>query len=131
MKHQSIRAWSLATLAVLGAFGAAGILGAVVASWVGRWELPASGFAAALAVVITAYMTAPSKRASFACSGFVVGAITASWIFSDGSWYPESYGNLAYQKTYLPLWLTLAGGIVGLMCVFVLDRLQRRSSPNT
>jgi hypothetical protein len=130
MELQNIRAWSVAVLAALGAFLAAGVLGSIVAGWLGRWELPASGFAAALAVVLTAYMAVPSKRVISACLVFLIGAITAAWILYNRASYPESYERVAYQRTNLPLWLTLSGGVLGLSAVLAIDRLSKHASPN-
>lgn len=131
MMRQTIRDWGVAILAILGAFLVAGVLGAVVASSLSRWDLPASGFAAAFAVVLAAYIAAPSRHITCAVTALVLGASIATWAFRDGSFYPESYETVAYQPTYLPLWLTVSGGVVGLLCVLAHAHLSRRhTSPN-
>lgn len=116
MAYQSNRAWVVAVLAVTGAFLVAGVLAALIADWLGRWNLPVSGFCAAFAVVVTAYCAAPVRRLVFSGAVFVLGCLAALWWFEDGSLYPEGY-TLAYQSTYLPLWATLSGGVVGLLAV--------------
>jgi hypothetical protein len=106
--------WLLAVLAVLGAFFAAGLLGALVADALGRWYEPAGGFAAALSVVVVAYLAAPSHRLPAAMAALAIGACIA-WHFLAPSSYPESYGDKAYEPTYLPLIATCAGGLLGLL----------------
>jgi hypothetical protein len=110
--------WSLAVLAVLGAFFVAGITGSLATDTLGFWHIPGAGFLAALAVVITAYLAAPRHKTLFSCGVFVVGAI-AAWLLLEPSWYPESqrYGELAYQPTHLPVFATYIGGIIGLAIV--------------
>ena len=113
--------WSLAVLAVLGAFFVAGITGSLATDMLGFWHIPGAGFMAALAVVLTAYVAAPRRKTLFSCGAFVVGAI-AAWLLLEPSSYPESqrYGDLAYQPTHLPVVATYIGGVIGLALIGIL-----------
>lgn len=119
--------WSLAVLAVIGAFLVAGVSGALATEMLGFWHLPGAGFLAALAVVVTAYLAAPRRRTLFSCAAFLIGAI-AAWILLEPSSYPDSqrYGELAYQPTHLPVVATCIGGIIGLAIIGIL-RLRPRA----
>lgn len=117
----ALKQWTLAILAVLGAFFVAGIAGSFATDILGFWHLPGAGFFAALAVVVTTYFAAPSRKFLFSCGAFAVGAI-AAWVLLEPSSYPETsrYGGLAYQPTHLPVAATYIGGIIGLAVVGVL-----------
>ena len=119
--------WFLAFLAVAGAFFIAGVTGSIVTDLAGFWHLPGAGFAAALAVVMTTYVAAPSHKFQASCLALVVGAL-AAWFLLDSSWYPETdrYDGLAYQETHLPFIATFIGGILGLLLV-TLFRSQTRA----
>ena len=112
----ALKQWTIALLAVAGAFVIAGVTGSMIADLLGFWHLPGAGFAAALAVVATMYVAAPSYKLQLSCLALVVGGI-AAWILLEPSWFPETrrYGALAYQPTHLPLIATCSGGIVGLL----------------
>jgi hypothetical protein len=112
MSSPSLRYWLLAPLTVAGAFFAFGIAAALAADVAGLWELPVAGFVAAFAVVVSAYVAAPSHKLSFACVCFLVGAALAWWMLKDSYW-PERH-SLAYQPTLTPLWWTYLGGCIGL-----------------
>jgi hypothetical protein len=114
----ALKHWTLAVLAVLGAFFVAGIAGSFATDILGFWHLPGAGFSAALAVVITTYFAAPDRKLLFSCGAFAVGAIVA-WLLLEPSSYPETerYGALAYQPTHLPVIATYIGGIIGLAIV--------------
>jgi hypothetical protein len=114
----ALKQWILTVLAVLGAFFVAGIAGSFATDMFGFWHLPGAGFFAALAVVVTTYIAAPSHKFLVTCSAFAVGAI-AAWILLEPSSYPETerYEALAYQSTHLPVIATYIGGIVGLAVV--------------
>lgn len=117
----ALKQWTLAVLAVLGAFFIAGIAGSLATDAMGFWHLPGAGFFAALAVVVTTYFAAPSRKVLFSGGAFVVGAI-AAWALLEPSSYPETqrYGELAYQPTHLPALATYIGGIIGLAIVGIL-----------
>ena len=118
--------WSLAFFAVAGAFFIAGVAGAIVSDVAGFWYRPGAGFAAALAVVVTTYVSAPTRKFQLSCIALAVGAITA-WLILEPSWYPDSerYHPLAYQPTHLPFIATFAGGVLGLLLVAVLRSRTR------
>ena len=116
-----MKEWSLASLAIFGAFFIAGLTGSFITDYLGLWHLPGAGFAAALAVVLTTYFASPSHKFRSSCIALLVGAVVA-WIFIEPSWYPDTrrYGDLAYQPTHLPFVATLTGGILGLLVAFLL-----------
>ncbi len=118
--------WVLAFFAVAGAFFIAGITGSIITDLAGYWHLPGAGFAAALAVVVTTYIAAPSRKFQAACLALVVGAFTA-WFLLDSSWYPETdrYDGLAYQSTRLPFIATFSGGVFGLLLVALIRSRAR------
>src|SRR5258705_518331 len=67
-----LKQWTLAMLAVLGAFFVAGISGSIATDALGFWHLPGAGFLAALAAVVTTYFAAPSQKILFSGGVFVV-----------------------------------------------------------
>ena len=118
--------WFLAFLAVAGAFLIAGVTGSIVTDLAGLWHLPGAGFSAALAVVVTTYVAAPSRKFQASCLALVVGAL-AAWFLLDSSWYPDTdrYDGLAYQTTHLPFIATFSGGLLGLLFVALLRARPR------
>lgn len=119
--------WTLALLAVLGGFIVAGTLGSIATDLAGFWHLPGAGFSAAFAVVVVAYIAAPSHKLLCATVALLLGAIAARLVL-EPSWYPESYGERgAYQPTHLPIIATYAGGLLGLIVAAV---LRRWAGPN-
>ena len=127
MKQASLLAWSRAALAVLGAFLAAGFTGAIAADAMGLWAEPVAGACAAFAVVLSAYLFAPTGRLAAAFAALVLGAIAAWRIVGDAS-FPESYGAQAYQPTELPLLCTIGAGVLALGCATLLSRRVRLRS---
>lgn len=117
--------WAVTLLAVVGAFFAGGIAGAMAAELLGLWDLPCAGFAAALGVVGVAYLAAPTRKFQFAALCLVLGAAFA-WHLIGEEWYPEHYDGLAYRSTLLPFASTLVGGILALIAVAGAE-LHRRS----
>jgi hypothetical protein len=119
--------WTLAILAVLGGFTLAGTLGSFATDLAGFWHLPGAGFSAAFAVVVVAYLAAPSHKLLSATVALFLGAI-AAWLVLEPSWYPESYGDRgAYEPTHLPIIVTYAGGVLGLI---VAAAIRRWAGPN-
>ena len=116
-----MKAWSLAVLAIFGAFFIAGLAGSFITDYFGLWHLPGAGLSAAFAVVVTAYVASPSHKLRSSFVALLVGAFVA-WVFIEPYWYPETanYGDLAYQPTHLPFVATLAGGVLGLLSAFLL-----------
>lgn len=83
----------------------------------GWWREPVLGFVCAFGWVASAYLTAPARKIPTAVISFVAGVLLA-WHFLGRAMYPESYGALAYQPTYLPFVAALAGGVLSLLgCV--------------
>jgi hypothetical protein len=114
--------WSLALLAILGGFAVAGVLGGLAADVAGFWHLPGAGFSAAFAVVIVAYLAAPTYKLRTAAVALVLGAI-AAWLLLEPSFYPESYGERgAYEPTHLPIIATYIGGLLGLVAAMLIGR---------
>ena len=117
-------AWSQALFAVLGAFIVGGLGAAIAANFAGLWEMPVAGCVAAFSVVLSAFLFAPRHKTACALVTFFAGA-TAAWVLVGQSYFPESYGApLAYQPTYIPFLVTLAGGCLGLLSAFVLHWRQ-------
>ena len=116
-----MKAWSLAVLAIFGAFFIAGLAGSFITDYFGLWHLPGAGLSAAFAVVVTAYVASPSHKLRSSFVTLLVGAFVA-WVFIEPYWYLETanYGHLAYQPTHLPFVATLSGGILGLLSAFLL-----------
>ena len=117
----ALKQWTLAFLAIAGAFFLAGVAGSILADLLGFWHLPGAGFAAALAVVLTTHAAAPNHKLQLSCLALGVGAI-AAWIILEPSWLPETErcGALAYQPTHLPVVATYVGGVLGLLFVWLL-----------
>lgn len=106
---------------------AAGILGAVATDLAGFWHLPGAGFSAAFAVVVVAYLSAPSHKLHAATAFLLVGAAIA-WLLLEPSFYPKSYGDHgAYVRTHLPVIATYVGGLFGLLAAAL---VQRRVGPD-
>ncbi|MFO0931848.1 MAG: hypothetical protein U1E39_03965 [Planctomycetota bacterium] len=114
-------------LAIVAAFFAAGIAGAVAARVLDLWELPCAGFAAALGVVGVAYLAAPTRKFPFAALCLVLGAAVA-WHLIGEEWYPEHYDGLAYRSTLLPFASTLVGGLLALTAAAVAELIRRPTS---
>ena len=81
------------------------------------WHEPYVGFITAFVVVLTAYIGAPTAKISAASTFFTLGALLAWWILKD-SFYPEIHPK-AYQQTLIPLFATLAGGVISLGLVTI------------
>ena len=113
--------WTLAFLAALGGFTAGGIIGSVASDLAGYWYRPGAGFCAALAVVVVAYLAAPTHKLLSATVVLLLGAI-AAWIVLEPSWYPESYA-----PTHAPIIATYVGGALGFL---VAAGIHRRARPN-
>ena len=119
--------WALALLLVLCGFVVAGMLGGFITDFAGLWHLPGAGFSAAFAVVVVAYLTAPSHKLGSATIALILGAI-AAWLLLEPSFYPESYGDRdAYQPTHLPIIATYIGGFLGLVAAAL---IRRWAGPN-
>ncbi|WP_232227685.1 hypothetical protein, partial [Aerolutibacter daejeonensis] len=114
--------WALALLAAFSGFAVAGIVGGLAAEFAGFWNLPGAGFSAAFAVVVLAYLAAPSHKLPAAAVALTLGAVVA-WLLLEPSFYPESYGDRgAYEPTHLPVVTTYIGGLVGLLASVLIGR---------
>jgi hypothetical protein len=71
------------------------------------------GFCAAFAVVVVAYLAAPSHKQTASAVAFALGAIVA-WHLLEQSFYPENHAARPYGSTNLPLIATYVGGMLGL-----------------
>lgn len=108
--------WIFVMLAVVGSFAVAVVFGGVASHYAALWEEPVAGFISALTVIIVAYFLAPSHKLRFASIVYALGAMSA-WSLLEPSWWPESYGDRAYQTTHLPILCTCTGGLLGLLLV--------------
>ena len=100
--------WEVAIGFLVSAFVAWAVLSNLL-----NWPDPAIGFLAAVAVVVTTYVRAPNHRLLAAAFSFVFGAI-AAYILLRGSTFPENHPR-AYEQTFIPLWVTLSGGVAALL----------------
>ncbi len=125
-REGALARWAATLLAVVGAFFAGGIAGAMAAELLGLWDLPCAGFAAALGVVGVAYLAAPTRKFPFAALCLVLGAAFA-WHLVGEEQYPEHYDGLAYRPTPLPFASTLFGGLLALTAVAGAE-VHRRSA---
>ena len=98
-------------------FGAA-YAGSYLGSSMGYWQFPPMGFAAAVAVVCSAYICAPFRKRTIATLALFLGAELA-WLFlSPPSQFPLYYERAPGDRTYLPILATYAGGVVAwLVCI--------------
>ncbi|USD68084.1 hypothetical protein [Vibrio sp. SCSIO 43136] len=92
--------------------------GFIVADIVGVWGELIAGFVSAFTVVWVGYSMAPNHKLPIAFGTFLLGAAMASYLLQYAV-YPESYHEVAYQQTFLPLALTLIGGLLGLTTVSI------------
>lgn len=125
-REGALARWAVTLLAVVGAFFAGGIAGAMASEFLGLWDLPCAGFAAALSVVGVAYVAAPTRKFQFAALCLVLGAAFA-WRLLGEEQYPEHYDGLAYRSTLLPFASTLVGGVLALIAAAGTE-LHRRSA---
>ena len=114
--------WALGFLAVLSGFLVAGVLGGFATVLTGFWYLPGAGFSAAFAVVVVAYLAAPSRKFRASTVALILGAVVA-WVLLEPSFYPESYGERgAYQPTHFPIVATYLGGLLGILASALIGR---------
>jgi len=112
--------WTVLVPATATAFVAAGVAGSVLGSVLGVWGEPLIGAFTAGAFVAVPFWIAPSQRRLVATAALVVGAALAWRLVGPPSSYPEGYGELAYQPTYLPIVATyVAGAVTWTGCVLL------------
>ena len=104
--------WTVLVPATATAFVAAGVVGSVLGSVLGVWGEPLIGALAAGVFVAVPFWIAPSQRRLVATAALAVGAALAWRLVGPPSSYPEGYGDLAYQPTYLPIVATYVAGAV-------------------
>ncbi|GAB2843241.1 hypothetical protein GCM10027277_08290 [Pseudoduganella ginsengisoli] len=117
----------MAAFAVIGAFFVVGIVADIATGALGYWHVLGSGFFAAMATVVSAFIAAPKRKFMFASFAFVIG-VAVAWYFLEPSWYPENYGAKAYQPTHLPIVVTCLGGVLGLIFAAIPWLRSRRKS---
>jgi hypothetical protein len=83
--------------------------------------------AGAIAFVVLGAWMAPRYRAAVAAVLYGIGAALAGFVL-DPWWFPEGHPR-AYQTSYVPLVMTLAGGLVGVF--FSIVAFWRRSRSGT
>lgn len=117
----------LFTAAILGVLNISAISGVLIAWFFGIWDMPFAGFFTAFNVVLVSHFTAPSRSPYYRLGVFLVGAIAAFDFLYNNASFPEDYGALAYQTTNIPFYITVLGGVVGLLVVYILMKIK---SPN-
>ena len=80
--------------------------------------------AAALFVVVGAIM-APGHRIIVAGILYLLGATVAWYGLKD--WYFPEHHSQAYQPSLVPMWLTLSGGMVGIIVVSARSHSHKRT----
>lgn len=107
------KAFALSIIVVIVIFVISAFSAGIIAGYFGVWKKPFIGGAAAFFVVISGYLTAPTRKRLAASIWLVVGAI-AAWILAGESYYPEDHQH-AYQLTIIPLAATYLSGIFALL----------------
>ncbi len=120
------RNWLLSIFSILGAFLAGGVIGSLAVEAIDIWHQPGMGFGAAFAVVIMAYISAPNYKIIFTSIIFAIGAII-SWQIMEPSYLPESYKELAYQKTHIPIIATYTGAFTAYLICLVLAKKYKNA----
>jgi hypothetical protein len=114
--------WALIPFASMSACAAINVAISKVFTWVPidsvlRFDAQVGisyAIAAALFVMIGA-MVAPGYRVLIACLLYLVGAYVA-WDTLRYWYFPEGH-SLGYQLSSVPMWLTLCGGLVGVIAI--------------
>ncbi len=117
--------WALLAPVVGAALVAAGVLGSLLGAALGVWDTPWIGALCAATVVSVSCAVAPARRRLVASVALLMGAALAWRLLRPPSFYPESYGELAYQPTYVPILATYAAGLAAwLVCVLRAGRVD-------
>ena len=101
-----VQNWIVAALAVVGAFYISTHLGALIGYRFGWSTLATSGFVTAFCVVMVAHYSAPTLKSEFTILVFVIG-------------FGVSLLVLRPLANHLPLYATIAGGILALLLCLV------------
>jgi hypothetical protein len=118
--------WASLVPSLAAVFIVVALSAAAVSEAAGVWYEPPVGFAAAAAVVITAYLVAPRFKLFASTVTLVGGAILAWDLLSPPSFYPETYEGKEYEPTYLPIVVTYASGILTWCACFAWSRKAER-----
>jgi len=106
----------------------------LAADELGIWAEPFVGFITSMAVVATAFALAPGPpwiKLLLALLALILGTASAWQLLRPPSFTPESWGNRAYQPTYIPIAVTVTGGVVAwLFCaVLAITRVRLPNPP--
>lgn len=113
--------------AIVFTFLVSALAASLAVRYMGYWDFPAVGFISASSVVLVTYLVSPRYKLWLVAVTFGVGAVFA-WKLLVPSWYPESYGLLAYQKSYVPIIYTILGGGLALMLCTVYHWTQSKAN---
>lgn len=119
-----VREWLISIFAVFGALLVGTVAGSLPLELSGYWHQPGMGFGAAFMVVAVAYLSAPKYKITYTSIMLALGAWIA-WYFLEPSYYPESYQEVAYQQTHLPIIATYSGAFVAYIGCLVLDKIHK------
>ena len=128
MEQESVR-WVVLLPAAICVLIATGIACDFIAPALGVWYDPLAGFSAAFLVVLTVSVIAPKKKVLAATVALILGGAMAWIMISPPSYFPRSYGELAYRPTYLPITVTYLGGGVAWTLSGIVATV-RRKKPN-
>jgi hypothetical protein len=106
--------WLLLLPVTCVACAAVSLLVALVAGLLRVWTWPWVGACAAAAFVLVPFWMAPRLKRSVATVAFCAGALLALRLEGRG-WYPEGYGELAYEPTCWPIVAIYGGGLIALL----------------
>ena len=114
--------WIIMVFATIGAMVVSVISGFFLFDeFIGLWPEPVVGFITAFLVVATAYITAPKYPVIISGVVLLLGSFV-SWKYLSIASYPE-WHELAYQQTYIPLFTTLLGGVIGALVIICYGQL--------
>ena len=111
-------------LAIVGAFFASAVVGAVIVARFSHWEEPFVGPLCATTVIVTAFWLAPTMKRTSGLIVLLLGILVA-WALLRHSDYPEGYSR-AYQPTIIPLAATIGAGVLSYVCCCLLFRREHK-----
>lgn len=124
-KEMTLR-WVSLPFTVFGVFGFVGVTTSLVLDQRGVWMEPIVGAVCAAVVVLSTALFAPKSRVLSSFVALLVGAAVASYFLHNSS-YPEVHPK-AYQRTFIPLYGTLASGLLSFGFVLVTKLVKDKSS---
>jgi hypothetical protein len=133
--------WALVPVVAIGGCTGTTTLGGAVGNLLQTMMTPASlestlptdvryglvNAAGAIAFVVLGAWMAPRYRAAVAAILYAAGARIA-WLALDSWWFPEGHPR-AYQPSDVPLALTLAGGLLGVLISLIAFRRAPANEP--